>query len=346
MKEITITTPDDWHLHVRDGAVLKDVVPHTAKQMARAIIMPNLVPPCSTAKQAKNYYERIKTATPNGLAFEPLMTLYARDTMTAQDILDAKASGIVKAVKLYPAGATTNSDAGVTDVKNLYPALEAMQEVGMPLLVHGEVTDKNIDVFDREAVFIERILKPLTERFPHLKVVCEHITTAEAAQFVQSAGDNIGATITVQHLMMNRNALFEGGLRPHHYCLPVLKRERHREALIEAIASGHRRIFLGTDSAPHTQGKKESCCGCAGIYTAFAAIEFYAEIFETAGAMEHFEHFASFNGPDFYGLARNTGTLTLEKAQWTVPESYPFGDETVIPLRAGEQMQWRVKVIS
>lgn len=343
MKEITITRPDDWHLHVRDGAVLKNVVPHTAQQMGRAIIMPNLVPPCSTAEQARDYYERIQQATPSESNFEPLMTLYARDTMTGQDILDAKASDFVKAVKLYPAGATTNSDAGVTDVKHLYPALKAMQEVGMPLLVHGEVTDKNIDVFDREGVFIERILKPLTNDFPDLKVVCEHITTADAAEFVQSAGKNIGATITVQHLMMNRNALFEGGLRPHHYCLPVLKRERHREALISAVASGSRQIFLGTDSAPHTQGKKESCCGCAGIYTAFAAIEFYAEIFETAGAMEHFEHFASFNGPDFYGLPRNTDTITLEKSPWTVPNSYPFGDETVIPLRAGEQMQWRVK---
>ncbi len=341
MTKLTIIRPDDWHLHVRDGAILNDVVPHTAARFARAIIMPNLQPPCCTVSDARAYYQRIK-AVPGTEQFEPLMTLYARDTMSAEDIYAAADSGLVKAVKLYPAGATTNSDSGVTDIRKLDKALAAMQEVGMPLLVHGEVTDPEIDVFDREAVFIERVLKPTVARFPDLKIVFEHITTAQAAAFVQQAGDNIAATLTVQHLLMNRNALFTGGLRPHHYCLPVLKREQHREALLDIATSGHPRIFLGTDSAPHPRGMKESPCGCAGIYTAFAGIEFYAEIFDQAGALDKLEAFASRNGPAFYGLPVNQDSITLVKQSWQVPASFAFGDERVIPLRAGEPMQWQL----
>ena len=344
MKQLTLTRPDDWHLHVRDGAVLKDVVPHTAERFGRAIIMPNLQPPCCTVDDAVHYRQRILEAVPEGVQFEPQMVLYARDNMTADDIYAAADSNIVRAVKLYPAGATTNSDSGVTDIRNIDQALAAMQEVGMPLLVHGEVTDADIDVFDREAVFIERILKPTVERFPELKVVFEHITTAQAAEFVQGADDRIAATMTVQHLLLNRNAIFEGGLRPHHYCLPVLKRERHREALLAAATSGNPRFFLGTDSAPHPQGKKESACGCAGIYTAFAGIEFYAEIFEQAGALDKLEAFASFNGPRFYGLPVNEESITLVRDPWTVPDSFAFGDnERLVPLRAGETLQWRLQ---
>ena len=341
MNKMTITRPDDWHLHVRDGAVLNDVVPHSAERFGRAIIMPNLQPPCCTTEDAKKYYHRIKAAA-GTCAFEPLMVLYARDAMQAEEIHTAAASGIVKAVKLYPAGATTNSDSGVTDIRNLDKVLAAMQEVGMPLLVHGEVTDADIDVFDREAVFIERVLKPTIARFPALKVVFEHITTAQAAEFVMNASDNIAATVTVQHLMMNRNALFDGGLRPHHYCLPVLKRETHRKALVAAATSGNPRFFLGTDSAPHPKGKKESDCGCAGIYSAFAGIEFYAEIFEQAGALDKLEAFASLNGPAFYNLPVNQDKITLVKQDWQVPDSFAFGKDTLIPLRAGESISWKL----
>ena len=341
MNKLTITRPDDWHLHVRDGAVLNDVVPHSAERFGRAIIMPNLQPPCCTTEDAKKYYQRIKAAAGDS-NFEPLMVLYARDAMQPEEIHTAAASGIVKAVKLYPAGATTNSDSGVTDIRNLDKVLAAMQEVGMPLLVHGEVTDADIDVFDREAVFIERVLKPTVERFPNLKIVFEHITTAQAAEFVMNAGDNIAATMTVQHLMMNRNAIFDGGLRPHHYCLPVLKRETHRQALVAAATSGNPRFFLGTDSAPHPVGKKESDCGCAGIYSSFAGIEFYAEIFEQAGALDKLEAFASLNGPAFYGLPINEEKVTLVKQDWQVPDSFAFGEETLIPLRAGESISWKL----
>ncbi len=341
MKELTITRPDDWHLHVRDGVVLNDIVPHSAERFGRAIIMPNLQPPCCSTADAQKYYKRIKAASGNE-NFEPLMVLYARDAMLAEEIYTAAASGIVKAVKLYPAGATTNSDSGVTDIRNLDKVLTAMQDVGMPLLVHGEVTDADIDVFDREAVFIERVLKPTVERFPNLKVVFEHITTAQAAEFVAQAGDNIAATMTVQHLMMNRNAIFDGGLRPHHYCLPVLKRESHRQALVAAATSGNPRFFLGTDSAPHPKGAKESDCGCAGIYSSFAGIEFYAEIFEQAGALDKLEAFASLNGPAFYDLPVNTDKITLIKQDWQAPDSFAFGEETLVPLRAGELISWKL----
>lgn len=343
MNEITITRPDDWHLHVRDGAVLKDVVPHTAERFGRAIIMPNLQPPCCTTADAQKYYQRIKDAAGSSSAFEPLMVLYARDAMQPEEIYTAAESGIVKAVKLYPAGATTNSDSGVTDIRHLDKVLAAMQEVGMPLLVHGEVTDADIDVFDREAVFIERILKPTVERFPNLKVVFEHITTRQAAEFVKQADERIAATLTVQHLLMNRNAIFSGGIRPHHYCLPVLKRESHREALVEVATSGDASFFLGTDSAPHAKGMKESSCGCAGIYTAFAGIELYAEIFDNANALDKLEAFASLNGPKFYGLPINEDTITLVKESWQVPDSFAFGNEQLIPLRAGEDISWKLK---
>ena len=309
MNEITLIRPDDWHVHVRDGAMLKDIVPHTAQRFGRAIIMPNLTPPCCTVQDAQGYYRRIKAALPDGSTFEPLMTLYATDNMPAEEISRAAESRIVKAVKLYPAGATTHSDSGVTDIKHIDAVLSALAEVNMPLLVHGEVTRPEVDVFDREACFIEEVLKPTLERHPDLRVVFEHITTRQAVEFITRADDRLAATLTVQHLMMNRNAMFEGGLHPHHYCLPVLKREVHREALLEAASSGHPRFFLGTDSAPHPRNKKESACGCAGIYSAFAGIEFYAEIFEQAGALDRLEAFASINGPAFYGLPRNTDTI-------------------------------------
>lgn len=342
MTELTMTRPDDWHLHVRDGAVLKDIVPHSAERFGRAIIMPNLQPPCCTTADAQKYYQRIK-AVSGDYNFEPLMVLYARDAMQPEEIYTAAKSGIVKAVKLYPAGATTNSDSGVTDIRKLDKVLAAMQEVGMPLLVHGEVTDKDIDVFDREAVFIERVLKPTLERFPTLKVVFEHITTSQAAEFVEQADERIAATLTVQHLMMNRNAIFDGGIRPHHFCLPVLKRESHREALVRVATSGNPRFFLGTDSAPHPKGKKETACGCAGIYTAFAGIEFYAEIFEAAGALDKLEAFASLNGPAFYGLPVNEDKITLVKESWTIPAHYSFGDEELVPLRAGGTLHWKLR---
>lgn len=339
--KLTITRPDDWHLHVRDGAALAAVLPDTCRQMGRAIIMPNLKPPVTTVELAAAYRERILAARPAGSNFEPLMTMYLTEATTAEEVRKAKASGFVHGIKLYPAGATTNSDAGVRDVNNAMVALEAMAEVGMPLLVHGEVTDPAVDVFDREAVFIDTVFEPLLKHLPGLRVVFEHITTRQAAEYVASAGDNIAATITAHHLLMNRNALFTGGIRPHHYCLPVLKRETHREALVAAATSGSRKFFLGTDSAPHARHAKESACGCAGMYTANAAIELYAEAFDAAGALDKLEAFASFNGPDFYQLPRNTDTLSLVREPWQVPASLAYGDEALIPLRAGEYVQWR-----
>jgi dihydroorotase len=340
-QQITITRPDDWHLHVRDGEAMHAVVPHTAAQFARAIIMPNLRPPVTTTAQALAYRERILAAVPPGLRFEPLMTLYLTDNLPPQEIAQAKAAGIV-ACKLYPAGATTNSDAGVTDLRKIHKTLEAMQREGLLLLVHGEVTDPAVDVFDREAVFIDRQLIPLRRDFPGLKIVMEHITTKEAAHYVRDAGANTAATITAHHLLYNRNAIFTGGIRPHYYCLPVLKREVHRLALLEAAASGSPKFFLGTDSAPHAAHLKEHAAGCAGCYTAHAAMEMYAEAFELAGALDKLEGFASFHGPDFYGLARNQGTLTLRRESWTPPEALPFGQAQLKPLRGGEALPWRV----
>ncbi len=342
---ITLIQPDDLHLHVREGDALKSVVPDTARQFARAIIMPNLADPITTVEQAQNYREEILasvTGLDNGSSFEPLMTLYLTDNTTAEIIHEAKSSGIIHALKLYPAGATTNSDKGVTDLANIYPALEAMQETGIPLLVHGEVTDPEIDIFDRERVFIETILEPLIQRFPGLKIVLEHITTSDAVEFVANAPDTIAATITAHHLLMNRNTIFAGGIRPHHYCLPILKRETHRQALVKAATSGNPKFFLGTDSAPHTQGAKESACGCAGMYTAYHAMELYAEAFDNADALDKLEGFASFYGADFYGLARNTDTIALNRDTWEVPKHLPLGKEQIIPLRAGEQCLWEM----
>jgi dihydroorotase len=338
---LTLTRPDDWHLHVRDGAAMHAVVPHTAAQFGRAIIMPNLRPPVTTAQQAMDYQARILQAVPAGLQFEPLMTLYLTDNLPPDEIARAKAAGVV-ACKLYPAGATTNSDMGVTNIRNIYPVLEAMQREGMLLLVHGEVTSPDIDLFDREAVFIDQHLEPLRKDFPSLKIVMEHITTREAAQYVAAGNDRLGATITCHHLLYNRNALFTGGIRPHYYCLPVLKRETHRLALVEAATSGNPRIFLGTDSAPHAAHLKEHATGCAGCYTAHAAIELYAEAFEQAGALDKLEGFASHFGADFYGLPRNTSTITLRKQAWAVPESYAYGDAQLKPLRAGDTLAWKL----
>ena len=338
---LTITRPDDWHLHVRDGAALQTVVPHTAAQFGRAIIMPNLKPPVTTAAQAIAYADRIRAAVPAGLAFEPLMTLYLTDNLPPEEIVRAKAAGVV-ACKLYPAGATTNSDAGVTDIRKTYKTLEAMEKAGLLLLVHGEVTSPDIDLFDREAVFIEQQLKPLRKDFPGLKIVMEHITTREAAQYVAEADAHLGATITAHHLLYNRNAIFTGGIRPHYYCLPVLKRETHRLALVQAATSGSPKFFLGTDSAPHPAHLKEHATGCAGCYTAHAAMELYAEAFDAAGALDLLEGFASFHGADFYGLPRNTGTLTLRRQVWTPPEAYPFGEAQLKPLRGGEPLAWQV----
>ena len=343
MQQLTITRPDDWHLHLRDGALMRSVVEDTARQFARAIVMPNLRPPVTTTEQAQAYRARILAALPAGMKFEPLMTLYLTDNTTAEEIRRAKQSGIVHAVKLYPAGATTNSDAGVTDIRKAYPALEELQRCGMPLLVHGEVTDKNVDVFDREAVFIERVLIPLLRDLPQLRVVFEHITTKDAVQFVTSAPDHIAATITVHHLLYNRNAMFSGGLRPHYYCLPVLKREVHREALGKAATSGNPKFFLGTDSAPHAQHTKETACGCAGCYTAHAAIELYAEVFEQLNALDKLEAFASFHGADYYRLPRNTGKIMLSKESWRLPDSLAFGEDKLVPLRAGETVAWKFK---
>jgi dihydroorotase len=340
-QEITLTRPDDWHIHVRDGAALLAVVPHTAAQFGRAIIMPNLKPPCSTAVQALAYKARIQAAVPAGVQFEPLMTLYLTDNLAADEIARAKDAGVV-AAKLYPAGATTNSDAGVTDIRKTYKTLEAMQKAGMLLLVHGEVTNSEIDLFDREAVFIDTQLIPLRKDFPELKIVFEHITTKEAAQYVQGSDKFTGATITAHHLLYNRNAIFTGGIRPHYYCLPVLKRETHRLALVEAATSGNAKFFLGTDSAPHPAHLKEHASGCAGCYTALTAMELYAEAFDAAGKLDKLEGFASFHGADFYGLPRNTGSITLRKESWTVPETLPFGEAVVKPLRGGEALAWRL----
>ena len=340
-QQLTLTRPDDWHLHVRDGAALNTVVPHTAAQFGRAIIMPNLKPPVTTAAQALAYKDRILAAVPAGMAFEPLMTLYLTDNLAPDEIKRAKEAGVV-ACKLYPAGATTNSDAGVTDLRKIYPVLEAMQREGVLLLVHGEVTSSDIDLFDREAVFIEQQLQPLRRDFPGLKIVMEHITTQEAAQYVAGADALLGATITAHHLLYNRNAIFTGGIRPHYYCLPVLKRETHRLALVQAATSGNRKFFLGTDSAPHPAHLKEHATGCAGCYTAHAALEMYAEAFDNAGALDRLEAFASFHGADFYGLPRNTGTVTLRRDSWTPPESFAFGEAELKPLRAGETLPWRL----
>ena len=340
--QITITRPDDWHLHLRDGAALAAVVAHSARQFGRAIVMPNLRPPVTTTAQALAYRARIVATLPPGSSFEPLMTLYLTDTLAPDEIRRAKAAGIA-AVKLYPAGATTNSDAGVTDLRKTYPTLEAMQREGLQLLVHGEVTDPQVDIFDREAVFIERVLAPLRRDFPGLRIVFEHITTREAAQYVAESGENLAATITAHHLLFNRNALFIGGLRPHFYCLPVLKREAHRRALIDAATSGSAKFFLGTDSAPHAAALKEqSVCG-AGCFTALSALELYAEAFDAANALDKLEAFASFHGPDFYRLPRNSGSVTLRRQQWTLPESVAFGDARLKPLLAGETLNWKMQ---
>jgi dihydroorotase len=339
---LTLIRPDDWHTHLRDGAALATTVPHTAAQFARAIAMPNLKPPLTTAAQAEAYRQRILAARPPGAAFEPLMTLYLTDNLPPDEIERARAAGVV-AVKLYPAGATTNSDAGVTDLRRTYRTLEAMQRQGLLLLVHGEVTDPDVDVFDREAVFIERVLEPLRRDFPALKVVLEHITTRDAAQYVADAGPNLAATITAHHLLYNRNAIFSGGLQPHYYCLPVLKREEHRRALVAAATSGSPKFFLGTDSAPHPAHLKECAGACAGCYTAPAALELYAEAFEAAGALDKLEGFASLHGPAFYGLPVNTTRVTLRRQDWTLPDSYPLGEAVVKPLRAGQTLRWRLQ---
>ena len=340
--KLTITRPDDWHLHVRDGEVLKDIVPFTANQFARAIIMPNLTPPVTTTEQALAYRERILAALPNNHNFTPLMTLYLTDNTPALEISLAQQSSHIHAVKLYPAGATTNSDAGVTDIKNCYETLEALQKHQMPLLVHGEVTDPSIDVFDREKAFIDKVLTPTRKDFPELKIVFEHITTRDAVDYVLSEDAHTAATITPQHLLYNRNAIFKGGIRPHYYCLPVLKREEHRLALVNAAISANPKFFLGTDSAPHAQDKKESACGCAGIFSAPLAIELYARAFDENNSLDKLEGFASFFGADFYGMPRNTGHITLEKSSWLVPESYPLANGKIVPLHAGEQESWKL----
>ena len=342
MDEITLIRPDDWHAHFRDGAVLADVVPATVRRFARAVVMPNLSPPVTTTAAALAYRDRILAAVPPGASFEPLMTLYLTDETGAEEIRRAAASGRVLGVKLYPAGATTNSAHGVTDLERCAPTLDAMQERGLALMVHGEVTDSDVDVFDREREFVERTLASLVERFPGLKVVLEHVTTADGVGFVRGARDGVAATITAHHLLLNRNALFEGGLRPHHYCLPVLKRERHRAALLDAATSGEQRFFLGTDSAPHPRHAKESACGCAGMYTAHAGIELYAEVFDRAGALLKLEAFASRNGPAFYGLAPNRGTITLRRESWPVPDEMPMGGDVLVPFRGGGQVAWRL----
>jgi dihydroorotase len=339
---IELRRPDDWHLHLRDGDALRAVLPHTARQFARAIVMPNLRPPVVRVDQAAEYRERILAALPPGLEFTPLMTLYLTDVTSPDEIARARASGFVHGVKLYPAGATTNSDAGVTDLARVLPVLEAMQQLGLPLLVHGEVTDPDVDVFDREAEFLRRRLAPLLDRLPDLRVVVEHITTRDAAAFVRAAGPNVAATITAHHLLYSRNAMFAGGIRPHMYCLPVLKREVHREALVEAATGGDPKFFLGTDSAPHARRAKEHACGCAGVYTAHAAIELYAEAFAAAGALDRLEGFASLHGPRFYGLPVNDARIRLHLAPWDVPATYPFGQDELVPLRGGERLAWRL----
>jgi len=342
MERLTIKRPDDWHLHLRDGAAMASVLAHSARRFGRAIVMPNLQPPVRTTQQALDYRSRILAALPAGTAFEPLMTLYLTDDTSPEEIARAKLSGRVFGVKLYPAGATTHSEAGVTRLSRCFHALERMEEIGLPLLVHGESTDPAIDVFDREKAFIEEILGPAHERFPRLKVVLEHITTRDAVHYVEVTGENVAATITAHHLLMNRNALFMGGIRPHHYCLPVLKREEHREALVEAATSGNPKFFLGTDSAPHARGAKEAACGCAGIYTAHAALEFYAVAFEEAGALDRLEGFAAEFGARFYGLPANRDTVTLLRQEWRIPETIPFGAQELVPLRAGESIPWKL----
>lgn len=342
MNKITLTRPDDWHLHLRDGDALKVVLPDTARRFARAIVMPNLRPPITNVQLATEYRQRILSALPNGAQFEPLMTLYLTDNTSVKDVEEAKASGFVKAFKLYPAGATTNSDSGVTSLDKCAAALAAMESLGVPLLVHAEVTDADVDVFDRESVFIDRHMKPLLAKYPKLKIVFEHITTKDAAEFVMSAPANVAATITPHHLLMNRNAMFTGGIRPHHYCLPVLKREEHRLALVKAATSGSPKFFLGTDSAPHAKSAKEAACGCAGMYSAHAGIELYAEAFEAAGALDKLEAFASFYGADFYGLPRNKEQIALVKESWTVPESISFAGDVLVPLRAGQTVAWKL----
>jgi dihydroorotase len=339
---ITLSRPDDWHLHLRDGAALQAVLADTAKRFARAIVMPNLRPPVTTTELALAYRARILQALPQGARFEPLMTLYLTDNTSAVEIERAKASGLVHGVKLYPAGATTNSDSGVTSTDKCAEALAAMQACGLPLLVHAEVTDGDVDVFDREKVFIARHMQPLLRKYPDLKVIFEHITTRDGVDFVMQAGANIAATITAHHLLMNRNDMFKGGIRPHHFCLPVLKREEHRLALVQAATSGNAKFFLGTDSAPHAKSAKEAACGCAGMYTSHAGIELYAEVFEAANALDKLEGFASFYGADFYGLARNSEQITLQKTSWTVPESLAFADDELIPFRAGQTVAWQL----
>jgi dihydroorotase len=342
MLQISLTRPDDWHLHLRDDTAMASVIGHSARRFARAIVMPNLKPPVRNTRLAREYRDRILRALPDSRPFEPLMTLYMTDNLSPDEVRNAKRSGFIKAIKLYPAGATTHSDSGITDLKKCYPVIEAMQSEGLPLLVHAEVTDPEIDIFDREEVFIERHLEPLVREFPELRLVFEHVTTREAVDFVTANSNRIGATITAHHLLYNRNALLAGGIRPHFYCLPILKRERHQAALIEAASSGNPKFFLGTDSAPHARQSKECSCGCAGCYTAHAAIELYAEAFERADALDKLEGFASFHGADFYGLPRNQGKITLEKRDWEVPESYPFGGDRLVPLRAGERIHWHL----
>jgi dihydroorotase len=343
MKTLTITRPDDWHLHVRNGAILKTVLPYTARQFARAIIMPNLKPPVTTVAQALAYREEILQAVPAGIDFTPLMTLYLTGSTTVTEIKKAAGADSVYAFKLYPAGATTNSDSGVADIKAIYPLLAAMEKHDIPLLIHGEVTDEHCDIFDRERVFIETHLIGIADNFPGLRIVVEHVTTTEAVQFVQAAGANIAATITPQHLLFNRNAILAGGIRPHYYCLPVIKREQHRLALVAAAISGNPKFFLGTDSAPHLTSLKETACGCAGCYSAHAALELYTEAFERAGSLDKLEAFASFYGADFYRLPRNSGTVTLEKTSWTVPAAYGEDNQFVTPLKANEELNWKMQ---
>lgn len=341
MQKLTITRPDDWHLHLRDGAALKAVLPYTVRQFARAIVMPNLKPPVRTVAEAAAYRDRILAAMPGGQQFEPLMTLYLTDNTSPDEITAAKAAQFVKAVKYYPAGATTNSESGVTDMRKCDRVFEAMQQVDMPLLLHGEVTDQGVDVFDREKAFIEQHLIPLKQRFPKLRIVLEHITTADAVQFVLAA-DNVAATITPQHLLFNRNSLFKGGISPHFYCLPILKREEHRQAILQAATSGNPKFFLGTDSAPHARNSKESSCGCAGCFSALHALELYAAAFESADALDKLEAFASFYGPDFYQLPRNTERITLTKTTWRIPDEVPFPESGLVPLGAGQEMTWKM----
>jgi len=343
MQTLTLTRPDDWHIHLRSGAALKNTVKDVAHQFSRAIVMPNLLPPVTNAELAYQYRHQIVKHIPDGADFTPLMTLYLTDNTSPEEIEAAMQTDYIKACKLYPAGATTNSDSGLSQIENAYPVFEAMQKHGMPLLIHGEVTDSDIDIFDREKVFIDRTLRPLVKKFPDLKIVLEHITTEDAVEFVKSCGDNVAATITAHHLLNNRNDMLVGGIRPHLFCLPILKRQQHQQALLKAATSGSPKFFLGTDSAPHAKDKKENSCGCAGCYTAFAAIELYAEAFESMNALDKLEGFASFHGPDFYGLARNATQITLIRESWQVPDQLEFGEEVVIPYRTAEELRWKLK---